>query len=151
MEVAPVELEAIVPDALVVLATEIELTGTQLELGPLPVVRGDARQLQLVFSNLVGNAIKYRQGGSLPKIRIDAERHGDDWCVSVRDNGIGIDAGRADAMFAMFARERPDGDRPGFGIGLALCKRIVERHGGRIWVEPTDAGGTVVSFTLPAA
>jgi signal transduction histidine kinase len=86
-----------------------------------------------------------------PAVEIAATRDGDHWCLSVADNGIGIDPSRAQAMFRMFERERRDGDRPGSGIGLALCKRIVERHGGDIWIERGEAGGTVVKLSLRAA
>jgi signal transduction histidine kinase len=151
LDAAPVELAALLPEALAGLAAQIELTGTVVESDGLPVVLGDASQLRLVFSNLVGNAIKYRRPGVVPRVRIEATRQAAEWCISITDNGIGIDPEHAERVFGMFARERPNGERPGSGIGLALCKRIIERHGGQIWVEPAEGGGTVAKFTLPAA
>jgi signal transduction histidine kinase len=151
-ELRPVELRQVVTEALGVLADQIDASGAEVETDELPTVLGDEHQLRLVFTNLVGNAIKYRRPGVAPRIRVGATK-GDDgeWCVWVADNGIGIDPARAEAMFGMFERERRDGDRPGSGIGLALCRRIVERHGGRIWIERAETGGTVVKVSLRAA
>jgi signal transduction histidine kinase len=143
VELAPLELGD--------LALEQQITETRagVEVGELPRVLGDARQLRLVFGNLIGNAIKYRRPRTPPRIEITAEPHGEGWTICVADNGIGIDPARAEAVFDMFERERPDdGDKPGSGIGLALCKRIVERHDGEIWIEPRPEGGTVVCLTL---
>jgi signal transduction histidine kinase len=150
-ELAPVDLGALVPEALAVLADEVAAAGAEIRADGLPTVLGDDRQLRLVFTNLVGNAVKYRRPGVAPVVEIAAARDGDHWCISVADIGIGIEPSRAQAMFRMFERERRDGDRPGSGIGLALCKRIVERHGGDIWIERGETGGTVVKLSLRAA
>jgi signal transduction histidine kinase len=148
----PVDLRAALDDALAQLEAQIAVSGADVVVHELPVVLGNAQQLRLVFANLVGNAIKYRRAGHTPLVRIDAARNGDGaWCLSVEDNGIGIEPARAEAVFGMFERNQPDGDRPGSGIGLALCKRILERHGGEIWIEQAAAGGTVVKFSLQAA
>jgi signal transduction histidine kinase len=147
----PVDLGALVPEALAVLGDAIAAAGAEIPADGLPTVLGDDRQLRLVFTNLVGNAVKYRRPGVPPLVEVSAARDGDHWCISVADNGIGIEPSRAQAMFGMFERERRDGDRPGSGIGLALCKRIVERHGGDIWIERGEAGGTVVKLSLRAA
>ena len=150
-EFTAVDLGALLPEALGVLRDEIAAAGAEIRVGELPRVIGDEGQLRLVFTNLVGNAVKYRRPGVPPLVDVTSARDGDHWFVSVADNGIGIDPSRAQAMFQMFERERRDGDRPGSGIGLALCKRIVERHGGDIWIERADAGGTVVKLSLRAA
>lgn len=150
---APVDLAALVPEAVAVLADHVAAAGADVRHDGLPTVVGDEGQLRLVFTNLVGNAIKYRRPGVPPVIEVTASREDEDepWCVSVSDNGIGIDPSRAEAMFGMFEREGRAGDRPGSGIGLALCKRIVERHGGDIWIERAETGGTVVKLSLRAA
>jgi signal transduction histidine kinase len=150
-ELGPVDLAALVPEALDALRDELAAAGAEIRADGLPTVLGDDRQLQIVFANLVGNAVKYRRPGVPPVVDVAATRDGDRWRISVADNGIGIDPSRAEAMFRMFERERRDGDRPGSGIGLALCKRIVERHGGDIWIERREAGGTVVTLSLRAA
>jgi signal transduction histidine kinase len=147
----PVDLAEVVADALAGLDDQVEATGADLRIDPMPLVLGNGRQLRIVVTNLVGNAIKYRRPGVPPAIELAATRDGDTWCISVSDNGIGIDPARAEAMFGMFERERRDGDRPGSGIGLALCRRIVERHGGDIWIERAETGGTVVKLSLRAA
>lgn len=151
VELGPVELSAVVAGALEEMAATLERSGARIEVERLPRVLGDARQLRLVFTNLVGNAVKYARPGEPPVVRIGAEPDGDGWCVTVADNGIGIEPRRAEALFAMFERERPDGDRPGSGIGLALCRRIMERHDGAIWIEPGSDGGTCVKLRLHAA
>jgi signal transduction histidine kinase len=148
----PVDLRVALDEALAQLETQIALSGAEVVADELPVVLGNAQQLRLVFANLVGNAIKYRRAGQRPLVQIgSAPRDDDVWYLSVEDNGIGIEPERAEAVFAMFERNQPDGDRPGSGIGLALCKRILERHGGEIWVEQAATGGTVVKFSLQAA
>ena len=111
----------------------------------LPAVRGDATQLGQLASNLLGNALKYQAGR--PLIRVSAERQDGEWRVAVRDNGIGIEPGALERIFAVFERAAPA--YPGTGLGLAICKRIVENHGGRIWAESQPGQGTTVFFTLP--
>jgi light-regulated signal transduction histidine kinase (bacteriophytochrome) len=115
---------------------------------PLPEVRCDPNLLVYAFISLLENALKFR-GGAPPKIRIAAVSHGPNWLVSISDNGIGIDARHHDAVFHMF--KRLNGDRySGNGAGLAIAKRIVEDHGGRIWVESEPGNGSTFFFTLPA-
>jgi signal transduction histidine kinase len=117
-----------------------------LETGELPEVHGDPRHLRRVLQNLVGNAIKFR-GEQPPRIDVSARRRDDEWVIVVRDNGIGVDPDQTSRIFDMFSRAStaPDGS----GIGLAVCRRVVEAHGGAIWVEPADGGGSAFSFTLP--
>ena len=117
--------------------------------GPLPTVVGDPVQLGQVLQNLVANAIKFR-GAEPPRVHVSAERAGREWTVSVRDNGIGISPEYAQRIFVIFQRLHSRAEYAGTGIGLAICKKIVERHGGRIWVEPAPGGGSVFRFTLPA-
>jgi signal transduction histidine kinase len=120
-------------------------TGT-LEAGELPEVEGDPRQLRRVLQNLLGNAVKYRGVAPL-RIEVSALRDSAEWVVTVRDNGLGVDPDQASKIFGMFSRANLDVD--GVGIGLAVCRRIVEAHGGRIWVESAGAG-SAFRFTLPA-
>ena len=115
----------------------------------LPTVKADRVQLSQLLQNLIGNAIKYR-GDRPPAVHIGAE-HGDgQWLFSVRDNGIGIEPQHFDQIFAMFARLHSDARYPGTGLGLATCKRIVEHHGGKIWIESQPGEGSVFYFTIPA-
>jgi len=116
--------------------------------GNLPMVKADATQLAQLLQNLIGNALKFRAKDS-PRVHVDAERSGSDWRFSVADNGIGIDPKHAERIFAIFQRLHTREKYPGTGIGLAICKKIVERHGGRIWVEPRVGGGSIFYFTLP--
>ncbi len=108
----------------------------------------DEAQLVQLFQNLIGNAIKFH-GGEKPAIEIRAELTGLAWTFSVSDNGIGIDPQFADRIFIIFQRLHSKEEYPGTGIGLAFCKKIVERHGGRIWLEPRSGGGTTFLFNLP--
>lgn len=124
--------------------------GATVDAGPLPVIMADASQLMRLFQNLVGNAIKYRDSGRNPKVSVTACRTDGEWRFAVADNGIGIDSKYYDRIFRVFQRLHSRAEFPGTGIGLAVCKRIVERHGGRIWLESTPGEGSTFYFTLPA-
>jgi len=126
----------------------IEEGGAEIERGELPVVLGDEVQLLQLFQNLIGNAIKFR-GAAVPHVHVAAQPAEDGWCFSVSDNGIGIAPEYFERIFVLFQRLHGRKEYSGTGIGLALCKRIVERHGGRIWVESTPGNGSVFRFTLP--
>lgn len=114
----------------------------------LPTVSGDATLIQRLFQNLLANALKFTNGEA-PRVVVTAGERSGFWCFTVRDNGIGIEPQYAERVFGMFQRLHGRESYPGTGIGLAVCKRIVERHGGSIWVEPGEAGGSAFHFTLP--
>jgi signal transduction histidine kinase len=117
--------------------------------GELPTVRGSLTELVQLFQNLIENGIKFQRAGE-PTVHVAAERAEGDWIISVRDNGIGIDVSYADRIFVIFQRLHSQKAYPGTGIGLAICKKVVERHGGRIWVESEPGKGATFRFTLPA-
>ncbi len=127
----------------------IEESGARIRSNGLPHVRADPLQAGQLLQNLVANAIKFR-GAEHPEIRIESRREGDLWHVSVRDNGIGFDMRFAERIFVIFQRLHARDRYPGTGIGLAICKKIVERHGGRIWAESMPGEGSTFHFTLPA-
>jgi signal transduction histidine kinase len=137
------------------LQERIEETGGRIEVdGELPVVRGEATLLALVFQNLIGNGLKFR-GDDPPVVRVSALRRpaeggGEEWCFSVSDNGIGIDAEYADRIFIIFQRLHPRTSYEGTGIGLAMCRKVVEYHGGEIWLDTAPGRGATFHFTLPS-
>jgi light-regulated signal transduction histidine kinase (bacteriophytochrome) len=132
------------------LQAAIDETGAVVTCGPLPVVMARAVQLRQVFQNLVANAIKFHDGKP-PKIAVSAERKKSEWVFSVTDNGISIAPENTQKIFAIFQRLHTRAEYPGNGIGLAICKKIVEQHGGTIWVEPQATEGATFKFTWPAA
>jgi len=144
----PVSLERIVTQARENLTVAIEQSGAKVKIGPLPTVAGDETQLVQLFQNLFDNAIKFR-GAAPPEVSVSCRDAGDNWECAVRDNGIGIDPKHAERIFGLFKRLHTEEEYPGTGIGLAVCKKIVERHGGAIRVEPAEGGGAVFRFTLP--
>jgi PAS domain S-box-containing protein len=150
-EFRPVSGATVVDDALANLAGAIDEAGATIEVGPLPMLTCDGSQLAQVFQNLVGNAIKFRRPDTVPAVRIWAVDGDDGWTLSVADNGIGIEPRFFDRIFQMFQRLHGRAEYPGTGIGLALCKKIVERHGGRIRVSSEFGTGTTFSFTIPHA
>ncbi|MEO5336510.1 MAG: PAS domain S-box protein [Magnetospirillum sp. WYHS-4] len=146
----PVDSRQALRGALDNLVRAIDESGAELEIGELPVVTADAGQLMRLLQNLVGNALKYRVPDRQPVIRISARRQESEWLFSIADNGIGIDAQYFERIFRVFQRLHGRSQYAGTGIGLAVCKRIVERHGGRIWVESKPGEGSTFFFTLPA-
>ena len=127
----------------------IEESGAIIECGELPAVRGDATQLLQLFQNLLANAIKFHRPGEAPRVSLSAQARPEGWRFAVTDNGIGIAAEYFERIFALFQRLHGRTEYPGTGIGLALCKKIVERHGGRIGVESEPGRGSTFWFTLP--
>jgi chemotaxis family two-component system sensor kinase Cph1 len=114
----------------------------------LPSIMADETQMVQLFQNLIGNASKYH-GDRPPQIHVSARQEKDNWLFSVKDNGIGIDPAQKERIFVVFQRLHQKSEYPGTGIGLAVCKRIVERHGGRIWVESNPDAGSIFYFTIP--
>ena len=144
-----VELAVVVDTALRTLGPRIEEAGARVEVeGTLPAVYGSPAQFERLFRNLIGNAIKFR-GEQPPAVAIAAESVDGECVVSVSDNGIGVDPTKAERIFDVFQRLHGQEQYAGTGMGLAICKRIVERHGGRIWVEHGAGGGSVFKFALP--
>jgi PAS domain S-box-containing protein len=149
-EFAPTDAGLVLDRALANLRLAIEDAGALVTRDSLPVVPADQSQLEHVFLNLIGNALKFR-GGQRPAVHVSAVQHDGDWQFSVRDNGIGIESQYFDRIFVIFQRLHGREQYPGTGIGLAITKRIVERHGGRIWVESQPGEGSTFFFTLPTA
>ena len=144
-----VDCSKVLHETLTTLHTSLGETGAAVNAGALPTVHGDHTQLFQLFQNLISNAIKFA-ADEPPRIQIDAEREDGYWRFTVADNGIGIDPAHAQRIFAVFQRLHGRGEYPGSGVGLAICKRIVERHNGRIWVESPPEGGSTFYFTIPA-
>jgi PAS domain S-box-containing protein len=141
--------EAVLDQTLANLQVAITESQATITHDPLPIVLADQTQLLQLFQNLIANALKFR-AEQPPEVHISAEARGREWLFSIRDNGIGIDPQFADRIFVIFQRLHNQADYPGTGIGLAICKRIVERHAGRIWVESQPGQGATFYFTLPA-
>lgn len=143
-----VESTALLDRVLADLGPAIEESGALITHDPLPVIEADPGQIVQLLRNLLGNALKFR-GDDPPRVHLSATRLRGEWVFAVQDNGIGMDPEEADTIFNLFARLRPE--VPGSGIGLAVCRKIVERHGGRIWVESQPGQGSTFFFTLPLA
>ncbi len=150
-EVTDVDMDRVFARAVADLAAVAEETGADVTAGDLPTLRGEEALLVQLVTNLVGNGLKFRRPDVPPVVRVEAERVGDHWQFACRDNGIGIDPQYAERVFVIFQRLHAKEVYEGTGIGLALCKKIVEYHGGEIWVDQTVTEGTVVRWTLPAA
>ncbi len=151
-ELSDVDLGELVDQVTGDLDRALEETGGTVEGQDLPTVRGERPLLVQLVANLVGNALKFRHPDRAPRVRLDAVRSGDRWEVAVHDNGIGIDPQYAERVFVIFQRLHAKEVYEGTGIGLALCKKIVEYHGGHIWIDPEPSdGGTTIRFTLPVA
>jgi PAS domain S-box-containing protein len=143
----PVDCEKVLQKVLLNLQASIEQTGASVTWDPLPTVQAHEIRLVQLLQNLIGNAIKYRSNLP-PRIQVRADRRGAEWLFSVRDNGIGIEPEYCQQVFGIFKRLHGQ-NYEGTGIGLAICQRIVERYGGRIWVESQAGGGSLFCFTVP--
>ena len=148
-DVAPADCAALVTEVVATLHASITEKGALVVHEGLPVVAASPDQLRQVFQNLIGNALKFSP--AVPEVRISAQRQVGQWLFTVRDNGIGLDPAHAERIFIIFQRLHTREEYAGTGIGLALCKKIVERHGGRIWVESHPGQGAAFHFTLPAS
>jgi signal transduction histidine kinase len=146
---AAVDTSAALDQALLNLRSALDESRAAVTRGPLPTVTGNAGRLAQVFQNLIGNAIKFRRPGVTPEVHVSSIPHREGWLFAVRDNGIGIDPQCVDRIFVIFQRLHTRAEYPGTGIGLSICKKVVERHGGRIWVESQPGAGATFQFTLP--
>jgi len=144
-----VDMGSALDQALLNLRSAIEESHAVVTRGPLPSVTGNAGRLAQALQNLVGNAIKFRRPGEAPAIHVSAVPRRDEWLFAVKDNGIGIDPQFLDRIFVIFQRLHTRAEYPGTGIGLSVCKKVIERHGGRIWVESEPGAGATFQFTLP--
>ena len=144
----PTDVGAVLEGVLRSLTISIQESGAAITHDSLPTIRSNAVELTQVFQNLIGNALKFR-GERKPEIHIGARRQKGHWLLTIRDNGIGIDPQFAERIFMIFQRLHTREQYPGTGIGLAICKKIVERHGGRIWIESQPGKGSTFSFTIP--
>ena len=145
----PVRLDGVLDDALANLRATIEASSATIHREPLPEAVADRGQMLQLLQNLLANALKFHRPGVPPEVWLGAERGRGEWCVSVRDHGIGIAPDHYAQIFEIFRRLHGREEYPGSGIGLAICKKIVERHGGRIWVESTAGEGATFRFALP--
>lgn len=148
-DLRPVAARDAADNALRNLQSQVERSGARIVIDELPTISADQVQLELLFQNLMGNAMKFH-GAEPPRVHLTAGLVGDAWTFTVRDNGIGIDPAHNEKLFKMFQRLHSREEYPGTGMGLAICRRIVERHGGRIWVESAPGKGSAFKFTVPA-
>jgi len=144
----PTDVHSILGEVIRNLAVAIDENRAIVTNDDLPTVHVDASQFAQVFQNLIANAIKFR-GESPPRIHVAAQDRGREWVFSISDKGIGIDPQYKDRLFVIFQRLHTKQEYPGTGIGLALCKRIMERHGGRIWFESEPGKGATFFFSIP--
>jgi light-regulated signal transduction histidine kinase (bacteriophytochrome) len=144
-----VDCNVIVEKTLVNLKAAIDESNATINVDPLPTLHANSLQISQLFQNLISNAIKFRREGVPPVVNITAKHAGNEWLFTVSDNGIGIDKEFSDKIFVIFQRLHNASEYPGTGIGLAICKRIVERLGGHIWVEAEPNKGSTFNFTIP--
>lgn len=146
----PVDTQKIADHCRLLIQDKLKAAGGRLEIGALPRLMGDADQILQLFNFLIGNSVKFRRDGIAPVISVSAERNGADWTFTVHDNGLGIEPEYREKVFKPFQKLHGEGVYPGPGMGLALARKIVTLHDGRIWIADPRGPGTVVKFTLPA-
>jgi signal transduction histidine kinase len=146
-----VDLGAVAADVVQALRDPIGRAGADVRIEPLPAVTGDERQLAQLLQNLISNGVKFAREGHAPVVRVQAQRDERGWVVSVLDNGVGLAAEQRERAFKMFTRLHHEHASEGTGIGLAICERIVQRHGGEIWIDDGEPAGSAFRFTLPDA
>jgi light-regulated signal transduction histidine kinase (bacteriophytochrome) len=149
LELEPVDLNQALAQARLDLALDLQAAGAGVEAQPLPTVRGQGPLLADVFKNLLDNCVKYRDPSRTLEIKIGAEKEGAGWKLSVKDNGVGVPPERQEGLFKVFQRGHLSAHYPGFGIGLAYCRRVVELHGGWIRLSSQEGRGVTVEFYLP--
>jgi light-regulated signal transduction histidine kinase (bacteriophytochrome) len=150
LQAEPVDLDAVLEEVLHGLGPEIAEREASVTTEPLGHACGEPGQLSQVLQNLVANAMKFTEPGQRPEVHVSARREGERIRVTVRDNGIGVDPSHAERIFKMFQRLHNNEDYPGTGIGLAIAKKIIDRHGGDIVIDETSDGGASFSFDIPA-
>jgi chemotaxis family two-component system sensor kinase Cph1 len=146
-----VDLNVLLKDVLKDLEPTIQHHGANISLGELPLVNGSPHDLKLLFNNLISNALLFKKKETVPEIKIDLEGRSREWVIRISDNGLGIEKKYFEKIFVIFQKLHSKNEYPGTGIGLALCKKIVELHGGNIVVESQIGEGSIFSFTLPKA
>jgi light-regulated signal transduction histidine kinase (bacteriophytochrome) len=146
----PIDCNMVFRDVVTNLTRSIKETCASVTADPLPVVNANETMLNQLFQNLIGNAIKFHKNENTPHVHVSAERKNDEWLFSVRDNGIGIDPKSYEKLFSIFSRLHTRQKYPGTGIGLAICKKIVEMYNGRIWIESQSGEGSTFYFTISA-
>jgi light-regulated signal transduction histidine kinase (bacteriophytochrome) len=151
LELQAVDTTEVVDQVVSDLTAAIRETGASVARDGLPIVMGDPTQLRQLFQNLIANSIKFHRPDEAPRVRVAATPEHGRWAFSVSDNGIGIEPQYLERIFVLFQRLHSRADYPGTGIGLAICRKIVERHGGHIQVDSSPGEGTTFRFTLPAA
>lgn len=150
VRIAPTDFESVLSVVLTNLQMLLQESGAVVSHDPLPVIAGDENKLVLVMQNLLSNAIKFRKQGEVARVHVSAVRNGPVWNFLIEDNGIGFDPQYADKIFVIFQRLHSR-NYPGTGLGLAISKRIVEAHGGQMWVESAEGQGSRFWFSLPAS
>ena len=146
----PTDINLLVAEAIEILQLHISETNAKINVGTLPIINTDARQIIRIFQNLIDNSIKYHNPDTYPEINISAENNGKEWIFKIKDNGIGIPAADQQRIFNVFQRLHGPDEFSGSGIGLSICQKIIERHGGKIWVNSPGSGmGAEFCFTLP--
>ena len=147
----PVDTQKIADHCRLLMQDKLSQAGGRLEIGALPRLMGDADQILQLFNFLIGNAVKFRRDGVAPLVSVSAERSGGVWTFCVSDNGIGVEPEYREKVFKPFQKLHGEGVYPGAGMGLALARKIVALHDGRIWIAEPQGPGAVVKFTLPAS